>query len=161
MPLKAARSTRDHGLTLVEMLVVLAILGVVTGATLISLRPTNVSSVKVEARYLANAIEGAADMARIRDEPSKIVIGSNGYKFVPSSYGSAHKLAAGIGLVVIRSASDDGMLGGTRADVALPLDGSQVIELTLTRGSNRWAVTFDGIHAGAYRLDPNDGGKLR
>lgn len=130
---RLARAPAEAGLTLIEMLVVLAIIGVVSGATMLSLAPARSIGVEVEARRLAVALQGAADAALVADAPVVLAADAAGY-----SLGKArHELPEGMRLAGVPAA---------------PLVVGEVpLDLTIARGGDAWSVRFDGLRATAFR----------
>jgi len=148
MPIRAARA--QGGFTLVEMLIVLAIVGVMAGAVALSVGSvTRAPSVEAEARRLATRLQAAADDAMIGDKTLAFTIQKDGYGFatvdgktmVPrTDPGLAfHRLPAG--MVVTLNVNPPVLLGVD--GVGTPL--SAVLE----NGSQRWVVTYDGMTARA------------
>lgn len=70
---------QDRGLTLVEMLVVLAIMAVVAGLATLGLGAGDGAGAEAEARGLAAALEGAADDAMLAGAPRVLVADRRGY----------------------------------------------------------------------------------
>lgn len=131
---------RDAGLTLVEMLVVLAIMAVGAGATVLSLSPQRGGGAEIEARRLAAIVQAASDRAMASDASAELVIESSGYQIVPASrYG----FPAGIAAVV-----------PTTETFALTFDAAPPFDVVLARGDDRWRVRFDGLRATAVRAGP-------
>lgn len=130
----------EAGLTLIEMLVVLAIIGVASGATLLSLAPRRSIGVEVEARRLAATVQQAADATMASDGPTAIVVDAAGYRLDGIGAAPRHDLPAGIGLV-----------GAPANPVALALGNGAALDLTIARGSDAWTVSFDGLRAVATR----------
>jgi general secretion pathway protein H len=145
------RSRNEAGLTLVEILVVLAIIGVMSSVAVIGLGGAGQgASAKAEARRLAASIQLAADEALVADRPLALQWDAEGYSFVRweprrrewqphnGQFGGRHDLPDEMSLA---SESD-----------ALPfrLDegaGQGSLALTLTAGSQIWRVEFDGLTA--------------
>lgn len=124
------------------MLVVLAIIGIVTTATLLTIAPSRGGGVKAEAQLLAKTIENVADEARVREVQTALVVEPNSYRFTGIGI-PKHVLAKGIAFN-----------GVAAAELSLELDAAKTIELSLTRGDERWVVTFDGVRARATEAGP-------
>lgn len=137
------------GLTLVEMLVVLAIVGVMAGAVTLGIGAvTRAPSVETEARRLATRLQAAADDAMLGDRMIVFTAEKHGYGFaVMDGEGEIeprtddalgfHEVPAG--MVVTLDARPPVMLG---------VDGSgQRLTATIDGGSQRWMVLYDGITA--------------
>lgn len=138
----AARPTvasAEAGLTLLEMLVVLAIIGIASGATVMSLS-SHGPAAEVEARRLAGTMQAAADGALLGGTPAALYADARGYRIG----GDRHALP-------------DGMrLEGVPTTVApLALDDTSAVDLTLVRGDEAWSVRFDGLRASASRALPS------
>ena len=132
----------NRGLTLIEMLVVLAIIGVVSRAAMLSLSPTRGAGVEVEARRLAGAIQSAADATLVSDHPVALRADASGYQI--DGQGERHLLPEGIVLA-------DAPLTAA----STPLSETAAIDLTIARGDDVWAVSFDGLRTTVSRIAPN------
>ena len=139
----------ESGMTLVEMLVVLAIIGVAAGATVLSIgAATRAPSVESEARRLSSRLQSVADEAMVDDRPLALTWDAKGYAFLdwdgrgwrsPADEGHArHRLPAGISLD----------MGRRTPPLLLGVDGSGVpAAIALTTGKDRWLVVYDGLTA--------------
>lgn len=141
----------EAGLTLVEILVVLAIIGVMSSIAVIGLGGAGQgASAQAEARRLAASIQRAADDALVADRPLALQWDAEGYSFVrwdpqrrewqphDADFGARYDLPSEISLVA-------------ESDV-LPLrieEGSAPLALTVKAGSQSWRVDFDGLNAAA------------
>lgn len=125
----------EAGLTLIEMLVVLAIIGIASGATVMSLS-SHGPGAEVEARRLARSMQAAADGAMLGGPPTAIRVEATAYQIGTD-----------------RHALPDGMQleGMPATPTALALDDTSAVDLTLLRGDEAWAVRFDGLRATASR----------
>jgi general secretion pathway protein H len=123
----------DAGLTLIEMLVVLAIIGVASGATVLSLG-SHGPGAEVEARRLAGTIQAGADAAMTGNAPVSLRADAAAYQVGSSR----HVLPDGMRLE-----------GAPTAPVAL--DDNSAVALTVVRGDEAWTVDFDGLRATASR----------
>lgn len=140
----------QRGLTLVEMLVVLAIIGISTATAVLAMSGGHDGNGQAEAQRLQARVQLAADEAMIGDRslalaftPTSYAVmerGDTGLSWQPtklSGLDDVHKLPTGMQL----SASTDG---------PLPLDANAAgrpFALTLNRGTQRWTVSFDGMRA--------------
>lgn len=127
----------EAGLTLVEMLVVLAIIGIASGATLLALAPPRGPGVEVEAHRLAGVMQQAADATMTTDVPAALVADASGYKV---GRGERHALPDGMSIV-----------GAPAEPQALALSDAAAVDLTIARGDEAWAVSFDGLRATASK----------
>lgn len=132
--------TGESGMTLVEMLVVLAIIGIAAGATVLGLGvATRGASVRAEAERLAAGLRLAQDDVMLGDRAIAFAWNGDAYAF-PGSDGEGaladHRLAAGIRLVM-PAAAGQARIG---AD-----DGSPPVTAVLTGGAQRWRVVSDGV----------------
>lgn len=147
-----AHAARETGLTLVEMLVVLAIIGILASVTLLGIGGGNRTRAgKIEAARLADRLRFAADDVRVAERPLAFAWDARGYSFVDwdakagrwqadrsGQLGPRHDLPAGITLAV----------DGARPPVAIAADGAgPVIEARIASASARWTVAFDGLDA--------------
>ena len=119
---------RDDGLTLVEMLAVLAILGIASGAAALSLAVRRGASVEGEAHGLARSIQASADATLTGAPPSLLTVDPRGY--------------------VVGDARHD-LPPGMRLDGAGGAVGEDALALRIARGDEAWAVDFDGLRATA------------
>ena len=137
-----ARRARELGMTLVEMLVVLAIIGVAAGAVALGLGSADRgNAVEAEARQLAAKLRLAADEAMVRDAPLAFAHDPHGYGFVgghgDSSAFARHDLPRGMILDAGRDA----------APLPIALDAaSPPIKARIARGGRAWAVSYDGLN---------------
>jgi general secretion pathway protein H len=127
------RSPAEAGLTLIEMLVVLAIIGIASGATVLSLS-SHGPGAEVEARRLAGSMQAAADGAMLGGPPAALRVEATGYQVARER----HVLPDGMRLE-----------GVPATPAALALDETSTVDLTLVRGDEAWDVRFDGLRASA------------
>ncbi|MHA6720820.1 GspH/FimT family pseudopilin [Sphingomonas sp. RS6] len=145
------RRPSEAGLTLIEMLIVLAIIGVAAGAVTLGIgAASRKPSVESEARRLASRLQAAADDAMLGDRLVAFTADAHGYGF--ATIGTNGKLAP---------RTDDALAphtlpGGitltldTRPPVVLGVDGSgKPLSATIDNGSQRWLVRYDGLTASA------------
>jgi general secretion pathway protein H len=140
----------EAGLTLVEILVVLAIIGVMSSIAVIGLGGIGEgASAQAEARRLAASIQLAADEALVADRPLALQWDAEGYSFVrwnpqrqewqphDAAFGERYELPDEISLA---SESDE---------LPLRIDEGSAGALTIRAGSQSWRVDFDGLNAAA------------
>ena len=142
---------RDAGLTLVEMLVVLAIIGVMTSAAVLAIGGAD-RSAEAEARVLAARLRLAADETLVTNRRLAFAWDKRGYAFLgwdpaegrwqagaDKGLGARHDLPAGLSLA------------GEGAEVTPILvdGGGAPISLAVSGRSGDWRVAFDGLDATA------------
>lgn len=142
----------ERGMTLIEMLIVLVIIGIAAGAVALGVgAATRAPSVETEARRLALRLQAAADDAMIGDRIIAFTVEKDGYGFAavarngaltPLSDGLAfHRLPGGIAVEI------DAM-----PPVMLGVDGSgKPLNATISNGEQVWVVHYDGMTATASR----------
>lgn len=144
-------SGSQEGMTLVEMLVVLAIIGLTAGASVLALGSGAGLDGQSEARRLQARLQLAADAAMISDAPLALSLKPGGYGIldwnpranawqprVEGVLGEVHTLPRGMTVT-----SRDGR-------ALLPIDADDRgddIALVLQAGSKSWIVAFDGLTA--------------
>ena len=132
----------ESGLTLIEMLVVLAIIGTIAGATVLGIgAATRGPSVEAEAKRLASNLQLAADEAMVDDQRVAMIWDDKSYAFVRDDRRIVvprHNLAAGIRMD----------MGDARQPLPIGIDGSGVPATAGLHGSSdRWLVVYDGLTA--------------
>jgi general secretion pathway protein H len=144
---RSTRTASQAGFTLIEMIIVLAIVAVAAGVVTLSVggvsRPP---SVEAEARRLATRLQTASDDAMLGDRIVALTITEDGYGFATLGEGGQmiprtdkalafHQLPAG--MVMTLSAKPPVMLGA---------DGTgQPVSATIESGKQRWLVLYDGM----------------
>lgn len=135
------------GFTLVEMLVVLAIIAVMAGAVSIGIGSvTRAPSVETEARRLATRLQAAADDAMLGDRIIALTAEKHGYGF--ASVGADGKLIARTddALGFHRLPGGIVMTLSVAPPVLLGVDGSgRPLTAVVAGGRQRWVVTYDGL----------------
>jgi general secretion pathway protein H len=141
----------ESGMTLVEMLVVLAIIGVAASATVLGIgAATREASVQAEARRLASRLQLAADETMINDRPLAFAWDKSGYAFVAWDGGGWR---AGEGEAFERHGLPDGMkldMGKRQPPLMVGIDGTGIpLAARIEGASDSWAVVYDGLKASA------------
>ncbi len=140
-------------MTLIEMLIVLAIIGVAAGAVTLGIgAATRAPNVEAEARRLATRLQAAADDAMLGDQLIALTIEPHGYGF------------AQIGAKGLVPRTDDALAfhtlpGGMTMTLSIPapvilgVDGTgQAMSATIVGGDQSWRVDYDGVTALATRV---------
>jgi general secretion pathway protein H len=144
---------RDAGLTLVEVLVVLAIGAAMAGATVLGLGSLGRgASGEAEALRLADRLRLAADEAMVTSVPLALVWDPRGYRFLAwdpaqaawrdsghGDLGRRHRLPSGL-----RLGREDGGEGPALIAPDLPLPPSL---FSIAGASGTWRVGFEGFGA--------------
>ena len=147
-------------MTLVEMLVVLAIIGIPAGASVLAIGSGAAMDGQAEAKRLEARLQLAADESMLSDRPIALSITRRGYSFQqwdeqhgswrPSAVallGEDHSIPRGMTL-----ASSDGRR-------LLPLGAEQAmndITVRLSARGRNWSIVFNGLTA---RLQPSAGAR--
>ena len=141
----------ETGFTLVEMLVVLAIIAVMAGAVSIGIGSvTRAPSVETEARRLATRLQAAADDAMLGDRMVAFTAEKHGYGF--ATFAADGKMVARTDEALGYHQLPGGivMTLNVRPPVVLGIDGSgKPMSAVVESGAQRWLVTFDGLTARA------------
>ena len=150
--MRSARNTirraRREGMTLVEILVVLTIVGVMAGVVTLGVglgdRGLGVES---EANRLADRLRLASDDVLVTRRPLALAFDGEGYGFVRGSdqavgvtdaLAERHSLPAGVRLVGL----------GVSSPLVIDPDGAvPMAAFGLAKGDRRWRVEFDGLNA--------------
>ncbi len=158
----AAAHRRDAraGLSLIEVLVVLAIIGTAAGASLLGAGLLDRGGAETEARRLADRLQLAADEAIVTSRPMALVWDARGYRFVEwdaaagrwqesvrFALGPRHALPPALRL----EPSDTAEIAPVLIAPDLP---EPAAALRLVGEAQSWAVTFDGFAAVAGPVGP-------
>lgn len=145
----------ERGLTLVEVLVVLAIIAITASVSVLAIGSDDGLRAQAEARRLEARLQLAADRSMIGSKPIAVLIEPGGYRFLerdPRSGEWASAGASGEDAFVL----PDGMsLQTADGATVLPLDvngSGRPFTLYLDSGERGWAVAFDGMTARLERM---------
>lgn len=138
-------------MTLVEILVVLAIVGVMAGVVVLGVGVGDRGlGVESEANRLADRLRLAADDVLVTRRPLALAFDAEGYVFVRGD-GGAVSAADAVEPLRERHALPDGIrLVGLDVSSPMAVDpdgGSGVAAFAFARGEARWRVRFDGLNA--------------
>lgn len=128
------------GLTLVEVIVVLAVVGVVAAMISLSVR-TDGDKAQVEANRLAETLRLAADQVLIEGRPVTLAMDPRGYGFegtgeAADDWSARHEIQAGV------------VFWAPEARLAIDPDGADAaMVMTMRDRERRWSVAFDGLTA--------------
>ena len=140
LPPSRGKGFHRGGLTLVEMLITLAIVGVAAGVVVLGVgvgdRDVGVES---EANRLADRLRLASDEVLVTRRPVALTFDREGYVFTGTDGDLAepHRLTDGVVLLGLQTASP----------VPIDPDGTAVAGFGLAQGDSRWRVDFDGLNA--------------
>ena len=150
----------EAGVSLVEILVVLAIVGLVAGVGVLGLGAVDRGArAEAEARRLADRLQLAADEVLVTGTPHALIWDADGYRFLAwdragASWagapqpllGRAHELAGAL-VIEREGSSPDGTLMITSEMAPAPA------ELRIAGSSTPWQVRFDGFAAAAAPVE--------
>lgn len=134
------RRLHRTGLTLVEMLVTLTIVGVAAGVVVLGVGVGDRDvGVEGEANRLADRLRLASDEVLVTRRPLALTFDREGYVFTGTDGDLAepHRLTDGVVLLGLQTASP----------VPIDPDGTAVAGFGLAQGDSRWRVDFDGLNA--------------
>jgi general secretion pathway protein H len=142
----------ESGMTLIEMLIVLVIIGIAAGGVALGIgSATRAPSVETEARRLALRLQAAADDAMLGDRIIAFTTQEHSYGFAAVGRDGAlaplgdalapHQLPHGI--VVTIDAVPPVLLGVD--------GGGKPMTATIENGEQRWVVRYDGMIATASK----------
>lgn len=148
------------GVSLIEVLVVLAIVGVMTGVTVLGLGALDRGAgADSEALRLADRLQLASDEVIVASVPLALVWDARGYRFLRWNaqddawraseqrlLGERHDLPSALRLQRADGPGEVPVL--ITADLPQP-----AVDLRITGGSAPWAVSFDGFRAAAAPLE--------
>ncbi|WP_394652781.1 prepilin-type N-terminal cleavage/methylation domain-containing protein [uncultured Sphingomonas sp.] len=133
-------------MTLVEMLIVLAIIGIASGGIALAIgSATRAPSVESEARRFATRLEAAGDDAMLGDRMVALTVDDSGYGFAKVASDGVipkgtpkldyHSLPGGVAMTLDQP-----------PPLVLGVDGlSKPLTATLVSGDQTWVVRYDGL----------------
>ena len=154
------RRSVESGITLIEVLVVLAVIGVATGATMLGLNATDRSTrAEAEAIRLARNLSLGVDEALISGTPLALMWDAGGYSFVAwsaadgiggpangASLATRHDLRAPVAMALQGAATPlPVMIASSGLGPAVAFEFAS----TAANSSQSWLVAFDGFSATA------------
>ena len=150
---------QEAGLTLVEVMIVLAIIGVTGGVAVLGLGSGDRGMrVEAEAGRLAARLRLAADEAMITQQPIALSWDERGYGFVTPEPGSRDWRPSPVAALGERHTLPAGLsLSGERAGepMLVGADGAGApIRLAVAGRNATWNVTFDGLNVDASAGGP-------
>jgi general secretion pathway protein H len=151
------RQSDEQGMTLVEVMIVLAIIGVAAGAVSLGIgSASRETSVRAEATRLAERLQLAADQAMVDDRQVLWLRNQRGYRFAFAEGDRSaapqdadadalmpHRLPAGMRLDVSRGAAVVPVTTGDRGGA---------LSARLSQDDSIWEVRFDGLTASAIAV---------
>lgn len=153
MPTSQTRRTdrmgHDDGMTLVEMLVVLAIVGVMSGATVLAIgHSAREDLLRTESQRLAARLNAAADEAMVSNRRVALQCDPSGYGFVRSGEQVQQRGQTGAELETRYTLPAGIRLQGDRSALLLDPDlASAPVVLRLVASGKETVVVFDGFEA--------------
>lgn len=147
----------ERGMTLIEMLIVLTIIGIAAGAVALGMGAvTRAPTVESEARRLASRLEAAGDDAMLGDQMIAFTVDQHGYGFANMSGGALtprtdaalgfHQLPGGMAMTL-----------SVKPPVVLGVDGAgDPMQAVIESGKQRWQVSYDGMTATVAPAPPEE-----
>ena len=149
--LRSGQSGTQDGMTLIEMLIVLAIIAVTASIAVLSIGGGSGRAGQAEARRLENRLQLAADRSMLDDEAIALVARADGYRFVQWDADKRQWLPSPVALLAEPHALPRGItLQASDPSGLLPLGadaGGQAFELTIEADGRSWVIGFDGVTA--------------
>lgn len=139
------RHARHRGFTLLELMIVVAVVAIASGVAVVALRDSSESQLEQEAQRLAALLDGARARSRATGVPVTWSPNRGGFVFEPSVAGANAKWRhAGTGAVVISTSADQSTVRPAQLVLGPePLIGAQAVRLTL--GQKGVWVSTDGL----------------
>lgn len=142
------------GMTLIEMLIVLVVIGIAAGAVSLGIgSATRSPTAETEARRFATQLQAAADDAMLGDRMVALTVTPNGYGFSvwggtgwvpkPGEAFAYHRMPSGMVMTLDKV-----------PPVILGVDGAgEPMNATVRFGSQLWQVRYDGMTAHATPVE--------
>lgn len=149
--MKATKHRRPDrsGMTLIEMLIVLAIIGISAGLVVLAVGGgRGDAAARTEANRFADRLRLAADEALIAGHPLTLTMNATGYAFEAGGasageWAERHELARGV------------RLSARQAELLIDPDGAAAPAIMTVRDRDHaWLVTFDGLNADVRVASP-------
>jgi general secretion pathway protein H len=147
----------EAGLTLVEMLVVLAIIGIASGVAVLGFGAGRGVNVQAEAQGFAARLRLAADIGIVTDRRLLLAWDDRSYSFLAWDPAQRQWVPETGNSLAGRHMLPDGFRFAIDAKSPLPLaaDGSgQGLAARISHGAQSWQVQFDGFAAEAAPITP-------
>lgn len=150
------RRDPQAGLTLIEMLVVLVIIGVMAGVAVLGLGSLDRGArAEAEARRLADRLQLASDQVLVSGAPLAMVWDAGGYRFLRWDAGLAAWEPSGAGLIDQRHSLPPALrleragASGTPPVLITPDLPQPEVLFRVSGTGPPWSVAFDGFRAAA------------
>ena len=147
-------------MTLVEMLVVLAIIGITAGASLLEIGSGAAMDGRAEAKRLETRLQLAADESMLSDRPIALSLVGRGYSFLQWDEQQGNWRPSAVALLGEDHSMPRGMpWASSDGRRLLPLGPEQAmndITVRLSARGRNWLIVFDGLTA---RLQPSAGAR--
>lgn len=147
----------QRGMTLVEVLVVLAIVAVMASLTVLAIGSGEGMTSQAEANRLQSRLQLAADRTMIDSEAIAFAPQANSYGFVrwdasksalPAALGERHQLPDGMTLKVVTQQAENTPAQNGQRLLLLGADTSgEGFEIILSSRERNWTISFDGMTA--------------
>ena len=144
---------RLHGLSLLELLIVLALMAILAGITLPMFGPgVSTSALRGAARQVASGLRSARSEAVAQRRETFLVIDVAGKRFKIDQEAGEHKLPDGISIKLFTAQNDlvDANVGAIRF---FPDGGSNGGRVTLAAGERKFEVDVDWLTGRVAILD--------
>lgn len=148
-----APRSRQRGLTLLELIIVIALMAILAGVTLPMFGPgVSTSQLRSSARQVAAGLRTARSEALAQRRETFLVVDVAGKRFKVDQETAEHKLPAGIAITLFTAQNDlvDGNVGAIRF---FPDGGSNGGRITLAAGERKFEVDVDWLTGRIAILD--------